>query len=497
LVGHPFHPAQAEGPEAAAGNPFVDLKLQLLGCWQFDSEAGFGLLDSAGAHRARRMGGELTLGRHGNAWWHISHRADPKKPPGYCDLGTGDGLNIKANEDFTWAGWIFPRAKQGTMLALQNRQSSARLLLQLDGQAPVLTVLDDRSAGAPCVVQSARAFDVQWHHVAVCRRGDRLQIYCDGDRTADASARKATGAITTEVRSLGLDQSPQEQDSPEQAYAQRIWNGALDEWCYYGRALAAEEIERLAAGELTKWVREQDAPLAISAAVDRPSPKLSTWVAPSAADTKAAAAPPLKIPDRDPEAGARLLDLSLHYNAALVGTWHPATNLSGERANDLVKLPAGVQKLGGVKFDVRGLIQLTHANQQYWQGKFSTAVRGIPVKQKCEKLHFLQGCGFTARDGEEIGGYDVIYSDGAKEYCPIVYGEDVRDWWAFQQEPLLADRGEVAWTGTNAAAAGARATLRLYRMTWNNPHPDKEITQLHFRSLSRGAAPFVIAITAE
>src|SRR5436305_15018215 len=60
-------------------------------------------------------------------------------------------------------------------------------------------------------------------------------------------------------------------------------------------------------------------------------------------------------PDRDPKARPQLLDLSSFFNARLTDTWHGAQTASG---NDLGSLPAGIQRLDGIEYDLRGVIQL-------------------------------------------------------------------------------------------------------------------------------------------
>ena len=40
-------------------------------------------------------------------------------------------------------------------------------------------------------------------------------------------------------------------------------------------------------------------------------------------------------------------------------------------------------------------------------------------------------------------------------------------------------------------------TLRLYQTTWQNPHPDIEITAIDFVSAEKNSSPFLVAVTAE
>ncbi|MBI2947187.1 MAG: protein kinase, partial [Verrucomicrobia bacterium] len=67
------------------------------------------------------------------------------------------------------------------------------------------------------------------------------------------------------------------------------------------------------------------------------------------------------ISPRDPQATPELIDLSLHYNAALDEDWHGMM----WKGNNLATLPKGRQTLGGVEFDIRGIIQLAgiHINK--------------------------------------------------------------------------------------------------------------------------------------
>jgi hypothetical protein len=54
-----------------------------------------------------------------------------------------------------------------------------------------------------------------------------------------------------------------------------------------------------------------------------------------------------------------------------------------------------------------------------------------------------------------------------------------------------------AWTGQNAATRERDLELRLYKFTWENPHPEKEILRLEFASAQSGSAPFLIAVTLD
>ena len=193
----------------------------------------------------------------------------------------------------------------------------------------------------------------------------------------------------------------------------------------------------------------------------------------------------------------RKIDLTQHYNAHLDKGWHPKTNAANTEDNSLAELPSGEQTFVNVAFDVRGLIQLSGKSLVGWGGNFPKEVTGIKVNGKCRRLHFLQGTGWQEPAGTTIGRYVIHYANGQQQEIPIVYGEDVRDWWFWANEPQQSSRATLAWTGANEASRKQGMSLRLYKSTWQNPFPNQEIQSIDFVSVMSNCAPFLIAVTAE
>jgi hypothetical protein len=161
--------------------------------------------------------------------------------------------------------------------------------------------------------------------------------------------------------------------------------------------------------------------------------------------------------------------------------------------NNLGSLKTGKQTLGGIKFEVgEKLIQLGSKGLPDKPEK----VEGIEVGRAVAKLHFLHATGYRTEEDAVIGKYVVHYDDATKEEIEIVYGKDVRDWWNYPCTPETT-RGKVAWKGENEPAKGFNATLQLFLMTWENPHPKKKVARIDFLSTQTDAAPFCVAITAE
>ena len=117
------------------------------------------------------------------------------------------------------------------------------------------------------------------------------------------------------------------------------------------------------------------------------------------------------------------IDLTHYYNARLDESWH------GNQNNDLSSLPTGLQTFNNVQFDVRGIVQL--GSRAPTAKKFPPQIKGIKVRQKCRRLHFLHAAGYggPGSEGKQIGTYIIHFAiDQMRLEIPIVYGKDVRDW---------------------------------------------------------------------
>ena len=197
--------------------------------------------------------------------------------------------------------------------------------------------------------------------------------------------------------------------------------------------------------------------------------------------------------------GSIILDLQPKANQKLAENFHNE-NFEG---NNLAQLPRGESLFGDVRFKIEEkLIQLGCKHVKDKPDK----VEGIAVGKKFAKLYLLHATGFGAfgkpgdplyiSDGTAIGHYTVKYEDDSEEIIPIVYGEDVRDWFNHDQSKP-ASRGKVVWEGENEFARQFNAKLRLYLTEWKNPKPDKQVVSIDFeREGDNVAAPFCVAMTA-
>lgn len=195
--------------------------------------------------------------------------------------------------------------------------------------------------------------------------------------------------------------------------------------------------------------------------------------------------------------GALPVDLSKHHNGKLDRTWHPKTNLSDEKNNDLGDLPRGHQVFAGTLFNAAGVVQLQGKSARGWGADFPEKVEGIAVVRKAKRIHFLHSTGWSDEEGTVLAKIVVRTADGKAHEMPLKYGVDVRDWWFWPDEPLKAKLGALAWTGQNGACKAQGMFIRLFKGTWENPTPEAEVTAIDYVSTMSKAAPFLVAVTTE
>jgi len=204
--------------------------------------------------------------------------------------------------------------------------------------------------------------------------------------------------------------------------------------------------------------------------------------------------------------------------AELVGPWYRlqgqavTVNLQGHanrrldepagraEKNHLKELSPGETVLAGVPFEIgEGLVQLGSQREP----ESPEVVSDIQVGCRVIRLYLLHaaqwaGPRFEVPTGTRIGEYRIRYADGSDAQVPIVVGEDVHDWWA--RPGQRAKRAQVVWIGQNPAVREYRTVptyLRLFLGVWENPHPERLVAAVDYRSAMTAAGPFCVAITAE
>lgn len=157
-----------------------------------------------------------------------------------------------------------------------------------------------------------------------------------------------------------------------------------------------------------------------------------------------------------------------------------------EPYTDLVALPRGVQRLGGIRFDLIDPAQNGGLDAVAVQGDvpgdsgLPARVR-IPVNHKASALWFLQSATHRLDTLAMAGSYTVIYSDGSKAGVPLLYGLNLIAW---NDRTNVDVRDPSVW---------ARNGRRLYALRWTNPNPDQPIA---FVEMSAGYADTSLVLLA-
>src|SRR5262249_4703825 len=115
-------------------------------------------------------------------------------------------------------------------------------VLITEGKAKAQVRQDGNDVFGPTEVNSGTINDGDWHHLALLREGDKIELFLDGVSQGRQSGSLSGGAITTDVRALGGERYWLNHS----AFGDPHFEGDMDEFCIFDRALMATEIAALA-----------------------------------------------------------------------------------------------------------------------------------------------------------------------------------------------------------------------------------------------------------
>jgi len=196
---------------------------------------------------------------------------------------------------------------------------------------------------------------------------------------------------------------------------------------------------------------------------------------------------------RQPWATAGMLDLGGFYTQRLGQPLSATPPTSSFR-----ELPSGVQTLGGIGFDVRGILQLQGTNQVT-----------IPVNRACRRIHFLHAASNAASGSREtVGIYQAAYASGERVKVELVNPQDLPPYqptefsWVSKRASTNASAGlsrALAWAGCTPDLARRDQAVFLTRTTWALPaaRSGEIVATLEFQAGPSSSAPLVFAITVE
>lgn len=193
---------------------------------------------------------------------------------------------------------------------------------------------------------------------------------------------------------------------------------------------------------------------------------------------------------RDSQLRYHCVDLAAFHTSALTNDWDGRQ----WKGNNLAALRQGVQRFGGVDFDVRGIVQLNGSHLEASYPGYPSEVRGIPIGRASPRLHFLLAAawGRFVPAGTHVGSYVLRYADGQVAELPLLAREHLDEWHYTGAAPDLP-HAQVAWTGRN----DFHARVQLFLLTWEHPRPDAILQSVDFVATGTAAAPFMVAMTVE
>ena len=173
---------------------------------------------------------------------------------------------------------------------------------------------------------------------------------------------------------------------------------------------------------------------------------------------------------------------------------------------DFQNLPAGEQSFAGTTFYIPDETGFTGPTVLALKARSAEveeeSIEDIPVKKTARKLAFLQVYHMHTDDiekGEQLFHYRVNYADGSREVIPVQWQVHVGDWLGGSKELEDLDQARLAWNQDVLKKRGGTTQIRLYKMVWENPRPEVEITSLdiiHDREYLEGSpAVFGISLT--
>ncbi len=194
------------------------------------------------------------------------------------------------------------------------------------------------------------------------------------------------------------------------------------------------------------------------------------------------------VPARAPDTSPYQVDLSQYYNGLLHDSWQ----MTGMVSNSLFPITIGVQEMGGVLYDVRGVVQLNSTNLHAQTARRLTdSVEGIPVGVAGKQAHLLLAGAYRVPNGTEVGRVVFHYADGEAWEHPLTFGVDLADWWynGNHQDGVELD---IVWEQNVM-----QRQIRLFHSTIPLPEKEVPLESIDLKGGQTDCAPFVVAITLD
>jgi sialidase-1 len=208
--------------------------------WSFDEAPGGRVEDRSGwGHHATLVGAQLGVG--GPRGRALVLDGSPNQ---YCDLGGSGDFNFPAGSSFTITGWFQTFDLSGTIFSLRHTTLPTQVEVLIRDGRLLAIVGDDNDRGRQGIVWAPQANDGGWHHFALIRNDQRVELYLDGFSQGASIGLDAGGTITTNLRAIGCERLWATTNDTRWGRAGFV--GGIDEVYVYNRTLTPVEVQKLA-----------------------------------------------------------------------------------------------------------------------------------------------------------------------------------------------------------------------------------------------------------
>jgi len=164
------------------------------------------------------------------------------------------------------------------------------------------------------------------------------------------------------------------------------------------------------------------------------------------------------------------------------------------------KAPRGSNVLGGVHFEVDGLLQLSSKSSVGYKRDFREFVTLPAPTNRYGSVHLLATAAWSAEPNRRIADVIWRYTDGTAKRSPILYTGHVRDWWRRPfEEPhhVFSKFAKCAVIWSSPDSVKNKAALRAYRVTLANPEPAKPVAFLQLQSAMEDSSLMVLGVSLD
>ncbi len=216
----------------------------LLAYWSFDQVDGNRVIDHSGHNNDLTLVGGArtdTAGVRGKGLALDGTRTQ------YAEIPASNDFNFANNAAFTFAGWFRTPQNRACILSLTSTRGNQQIDMLVRDSRFICVVGDDtdfNSKGNAYVWSRPNIHnDGQWHHFAVTRSGNAINLWIDGADHGQMAAANSGGAVTTELRAIGSERVWIVKN--DQRWGNPGFEGTIDEVCVFNRVLGQAEIQTL------------------------------------------------------------------------------------------------------------------------------------------------------------------------------------------------------------------------------------------------------------